>query len=277
MSTYAIGDIQGCYTELHNLLNEINFNEKNDQLWFAGDLVNRGPKSLQTLRFIKSLGASAKIVLGNHDLHLIAASKNIRPISNKDTIKEILTADDADELINWLKSRPLLLTDTDLGFTMVHAGIAPQWTLDAAKNFAKECESILQNEKIDDFLMHMYGDTPNIWSDSIEGYARQRFIINCFTRIRFCTINGTLDLDVKVAPGSQKKSLIPWYALPNRKTIDNKIIFGHWSTIHLGSENNFKKYNVYPIDTGCLWGGQLTAMRLDDEKIFSVTSEQSKL
>ena len=277
MSTYAIGDIQGCYTELQNLLNEINFNEKNDQLWFAGDLVNRGPKSLQTLRFIKSLGASAKIVLGNHDLHLIAASKNIRPISNKDTIKEILTADDADELINWLKSRPLLLTDTDLGFTMVHAGIAPQWTLDAAKNFAKECESILQNEKIDDFLMHMYGDTPNIWSDSIEGYARQRFIINCFTRIRFCTINGTLDLDVKVAPGSQKKSLIPWYALPNRKTIDNKIIFGHWSTIHLGSENNFKKYNVYPIDTGCLWGGQLTAMRLDDEKIFSVTSKQSKL
>ena len=277
MSTYAIGDIQGCYTELQNLLNEINFNEKNDQLWFAGDLVNRGPKSLQTLRFIKSLGVSAKIVLGNHDLHLIAASKNIRPISNKDTIKEILTADDADELINWLKSRPLLLTDTDLGFTMVHAGIAPQWTLDAAKNFAKECESILQNEKIDDFLMHMYGDTPNIWSDSIEGYARQRFIINCFTRIRFCTINGTLDLDVKVAPGSQKKSLIPWYALPNRKTIDNKIIFGHWSTIHLGTENNFKKYNVYPIDTGCLWGGQLTAMRLDDEKIFSVTSEQSKL
>ena len=277
MSTYAIGDIQGCYTELQNLLNEINFNEKNDQLWFAGDLVNRGPKSLQTLRFIKSLGASAKIVLGNHDLHLIAASKNIRPISNKDTIKEILTADDADELINWLKSRPLLLTDTDLGFTMVHAGIAPQWTLDAAKNFAKECESILQNEKIDDFLMHMYGDTPNIWSDSIEGYARQRFIINCFTRIRFCTINGTLDLDVKVAPGSQKKSLIPWYALPNRKTIDNKIIFGHWSTIHLGVENNFKKYNVYPVDTGCLWGGQLTAMRLDDEKIFSVTSEQSKL
>ena len=277
MSTYAIGDIQGCYTELQNLLNEINFNEKNDQLWFAGDLVNRGPKSLQTLRFIKSLGASAKIVLGNHDLHLIAASKNIRPISNKDTIKEILTADDADELINWLKSRPLLLTDTDLGFTMVHAGIAPQWTLDTAKNFANECESILQNEKIDDFLMHMYGDTPNIWSDSIEGYARQRFIINCFTRIRFCTIDGALDLDIKVAPGSQKKSLIPWYALPNRKTIDNKIIFGHWSTIHLGVENNFKKYNVYPVDTGCLWGGQLTAMRLDDEKIFSVTSEQSKL
>ena len=277
MSTYAIGDIQGCYTELQNLLNEINFNEKNDQLWFVGDLVNRGPKSLQTLRFIKSLGVSAKIVLGNHDLHLIAASKNIRPISNKDTIKEILTADDADELINWLKSRPLLFTDTDLGFTMVHAGIAPQWTMDTAKNFAKECESILQNEKIDDFLMHMYGDIPNIWSDSIEGYARQRFIINCFTRIRFCTINGALDLDVKVAPGSQKKSLIPWYALPNRKTIDNKIIFGHWSTIHLGTENNFKKYNVYPIDTGCLWGGQLTAMRLDDEKIFSVTSEQSKL
>jgi len=276
MSAYAIGDIQGCYYELQKLLNEINFDEKNDQLWFVGDLINRGPKSLQTIRFVKSLGDKAKVVLGNHDLHLLAVSKNIRPLSKKDTMKEILTADDIHELINWIKSRPLLITDNNLGFTMVHAGLAPQWTLENAKNLARECELILQSEKINDFLTLMYGDKPNIWSESLEGCDKQRFIINCLTRIRFCNSDGKLNLDAKVAPGMQKKSLIPWYALPNRKTLDEKIIFGHWSTIHLGNEKNFKKYNVYPIDTGCLWGGQLTAMRLEDEKIFSVPSEQPK-
>jgi len=276
MSAYAIGDIQGCYYELQKLLNEINFDEKNDQLWFVGDLINRGPKSLQTIRFVKSLGDKAKVVLGNHDLNLLAVSKNIRPLSKKDTMKEILTADDIHELINWIKSRPLLITDNNLGFTMVHAGLAPQWTLENAKNLARECELILQSEKINDFLTLMYGDKPNIWSESLEGCDKQRFIINCLTRIRFCNSDGKLNLDTKVAPGMQKKSLIPWYALPNRKTLDEKIIFGHWSTIHLGNEKNFKKYNVYPIDTGCLWGGQLTAMRLEDEKIFSVPSEQPK-
>ena len=276
MSAYAIGDIQGCYYELQKLLNEINFDEKNDQLWFVGDLINRGPKSLQTIRFVKSLGDKAKVVLGNHDLNLLAVSKNIRPLSKKDTMKEILTADDIHELINWIKSRPLLITDNNLGFTMVHAGLAPQWTLENAKNLARECELILQSEKINDFLTLMYGDKPNIWSESLEGCDKQRFIINCLTRIRFCNSDGKLNLDTKVAPGMQKKSLIPWYALPNRKTLDEKIIFGHWSTIHFGNEKNFKKYNVYPIDTGCLWGGQLTAMRLEDEKIFSVPSEQPK-
>jgi bis(5'-nucleosyl)-tetraphosphatase (symmetrical) len=276
VSTYAIGDIQGCYSELQNLLNEINFNEKKDRLWFSGDLVNRGPNSLQTLRFVKSLGTDAKVVLGNHDLHLLAASKNIRPLSKKDTINEILVANDANELIDWIKSRPLLITDTDLNFTMVHAGLPPQWTLGDAKKFAQESELLLRSEDLDNFLIQMYSDIPNIWTESLEGYDRQRFIINCFTRIRFCNDNGTLDLDTKVAPGDQNTSLTPWYSLPNRKTIDNKIIFGHWSTVHLGNEGNFKQYNVYPIDTGCLWGGQLTAIRLEDEKLFSVPSEQPK-
>ena len=276
MSTYAIGDIQGCYLELRNLLNEINFDNSNDQLWFVGDLVNRGPHSLQTLRFVKSLGTNAKVVLGNHDLHLLAVSKNIRPLSKKDTVKEILAAKDNEQLINWIKSRPLLITDSDLGFTMVHAGLAPQWTLEHAKKFAYECELILQSEKIDDFLTLMYSDKPNIWSESLNGYERQRFIINCFTRIRFCKNNGMLDFNTKIAPGGQKKSLTPWYALPKRKTIDNKIIFGHWSTVNLGNEENFKRYNVYPIDTGCLWGGKLTAIRLEDERMFSVPSKQQK-
>ena len=276
MSTYAIGDIQGCYSELQNLLNEINFDERRDELWFAGDLVNKGPKSLQTLRFIKALGVNAKITLGNHDLHLLAVAKNIRPLLKKDTIQEILAADDVKELIDWLKSRPLLITDDNLNFTMVHAGLPPQWSLENAKEFAKECELILQSEKINKLLAEMYGDTPNIWVNSLQDYAKQRFIINCFTRIRFCNSDGMLDFDTKVAPGKQNTSLIPWYSLPNRKTKDNKIIFGHWSTVHIGNEKNFKQYNVYPIDTGCLWGGRLTAMRLEDEKVFSVPSEQPK-
>ena len=276
MSTYAIGDIQGCYSELQNLLNEINFDERRDELWFAGDLVNKGPKSLQTLRFIKALGVNAKITLGNHDLHLLAVAKNIRPLLKKDTIQEILAADDVEELIDWLKSRPLLITDDNLNFTMVHAGLPPQWSLENAKEFAKECELILQSEKINKLLAEMYGDTPNIWVNSLQDYAKQRFIINCFTRIRFCNSDGMLDFDTKVAPGKQNTSLIPWYSLPNRKTKDNKIIFGHWSTVRIGNEKNFKQYNVYPIDTGCLWGGRLTAMRLEDEKVFSVPSEQQK-
>jgi len=276
MSTYAIGDIQGCYSELQNLLNEINFDERRDELWFAGDLVNKGPKSLQTLRFIKALGVNAKITLGNHDLHLLAVAKNIQPLLKKDTIQEILAADDVEELIDWLKSRPLLITDDNLNFTMVHAGLPPQWSLENAKEFAKECELILQSEKINKLLAEMYGDTPNIWVNSLQDYAKQRFIINCFTRIRFCNSDGMLDFDTKVAPGKQNTSLIPWYSLPNRKTKDNKIIFGHWSTVHIGNEKNFKQYNVYPIDTGCLWGGRLTAMRLEDEKVFSVPSEQQK-
>ena len=276
MSTYAIGDIQGCYSELQNLLNEINFDERRDELWFAGDLVNKGPKSLQTLRFIKALGVNAKITLGNHDLHLLAVAKNIQPLSKKDTIQEILAADDVKELVDWLKSRPLLITDDNLNFTMVHAGLPPQWSLENAKEFAKECELILQSEKINKLLAEMYGDTPNIWVNSLQDYAKQRFIINCFTRIRFCNSDGMLDFDTKVAPGKQNTSLIPWYSLPNRKTKDNKIIFGHWSTVHIGNEKNFKQYNVYPIDTGCLWGGRLTAMRLEDEKVFSVPSEQPK-
>lgn len=276
MSAYAIGDIQGCYSELQNLLNEINFDERRDELWFTGDLVNKGPKSLQTLRFIKALGVNAKITLGNHDLHLLAVAKNIQPLLKKDTIQEILAADDVKELIDWLKSRPLLITDDNLNFTMVHAGLPPQWSLENAKEFAKECELILQSEKINKLLAEMYGDTPNIWVNSLQDYAKQRFIINCFTRIRFCNSDGMLDFDTKVAPGKQNTSLIPWYSLPNRKTKDNKIIFGHWSTVHIGNEKNFKQYNVYPIDTGCLWGGRLTAMRLEDEKVFSVPSEQPK-
>jgi bis(5'-nucleosyl)-tetraphosphatase (symmetrical) len=274
MGTYAIGDLQGCYSELQDLLDKINFDENNDRLWFVGDLVNRGPESLDCLRFVKSLNENAKTVLGNHDLNLLAIGNEVRKPHKKDTVDEVLCADDVNELLTWLKNRPLLVNDPDLDFTMVHAGLAPQWALEQAIELAEETESLIKSDQFNGFLHHMYGDHPDTWSDSLIDYDRHRFIINCFTRIRYCDVNGKLDLYEKGAPGTQAESLIPWYAMPDRKTKNNKIIFGHWSTVHMGNEKNFKQYNVYPLDTGCLWDGELTAMRLEDEKLYSVPSRQ---
>jgi bis(5'-nucleosyl)-tetraphosphatase (symmetrical) len=277
MSTYAIGDLQGCYAELQDLLDKINFDATNDRLWFVGDLVNRGPESLKCLRFVKSLGVSAKTVLGNHDLHLLAIANKVRKPHRKDTLDDILNAEDSNELLGWVRNLPLLVHDTTLNFTMVHAGLPPQWTLEQAKELAQETESLFKSDQFDDFLLQMYGDKPDSWSESLEGYDRHRFIINCLTRMRYCYANGQLDLAAKNAPGKEDKQLITWYALADRKTKNNKIVFGHWSTVHLGSEHNFNQYNVYPLDTGCLWGGEMTAMRLEDEKLFSVASRQSKI
>jgi bis(5'-nucleosyl)-tetraphosphatase (symmetrical) len=277
MSTYAIGDLQGCYSELEELLDKINFDETNDQLWFAGDLVNRGPESLLCLRFIKSLGDKAKTVLGNHDLHLLAVANEVRKPHRKDTFDEILDAKDSKELFNWIRQQPLLINDTELNFTMIHAGLTPQWTLEQAKELAQETETLIQSKQFDDFIQNMYGDQPDTWSEKLKGDDKHRFIINCLTRMRYIDKHGKLDLKETCAPGKQKKSLIPWYALPDRKTKKEKIIFGHWSTVLLGNEKDFKQYNVYPLDTGCLWGGTLTAMRLEDEELFSVSSKQAKI
>tara|TARA_R110002073_G_C9481859_1_gene580112 strand:- start:3248 stop:4078 length:831 start_codon:yes stop_codon:yes gene_type:complete len=272
MSTYAIGDLQGCYAELQNLLDKINFDQTNDRLWFVGDLINRGPKSLECLRFVKSLGNSARTVLGNHDLHLLAVANNVRKPHRKDTLDEIMNAEDSDELLSWVRNLPLLECDTDLNFNMVHAGLPPQWSLSQAIELAQETETLLRSDQFDDFIQQMYGDLPNRWSEKLEGYDRHRFIINCLTRMRYCHADGQLDFTAKNAPGKEDKKLNPWYALKNRQTKKNKIIFGHWSTVHLGNEKNFKQFNVYPLDTGCLWGRDMTAMRLEDEKIFSVAS-----
>lgn len=277
MSTYAIGDLQGCYSELQDLLDKINFDENEDQLWFAGDLINRGPESLICLRFVKSLGKSAKVTLGNHDLHLLAVAYKVRKPHKKDTLDEIIEAKDADESLDWVRQQSLLVHDPDLDFTMVHAGLPPQWSLAQSIELAQETESLLQSKKFNDFIYHMYGDQPDVWSESLKGDDRYRFIINCFTRMRYCDANGKIDLNETGAPGTQSKSLIPWYALPERKTKKEKIIFGHWSTVTLRKETNFDQYNVYPLDTGCLWGGTLTAMRLEDEKLFSVPSRQPKI
>ena len=277
MSIYAIGDLQGCYQELIDLLNEINFDSSNDRLWFVGDLVNRGPESLKTLRFVKSLGHTAKTVLGNHDLHLLAVANKVRKAHREDTLTEIIEADDANDLFDWIRQQALLVNDTDSGFTMVHAGLAPQWSLDKAKELAKETEALIKSDRFNDFIHNMYGNQPHTWSDQLTGDARYRCIINCFTRIRYIDKHNKLNMKKKDAPGTQKTSLTPWYAIPKRKTNKDKIIFGHWSTVHLGNEKDFKQYLVYPLDTGCLWGRELTALRLEDEKMFHVPSRQPEV
>jgi len=271
MSIYAIGDIQGCFDELLRLLDTISFNEQSDQLWFAGDLVNRGPKSLETLRFVKSLGDSAITVLGNHDLHLLAASCAPKIANKKDSLLPILEAPDRDELIDWLRHRPLFHFNED--FCLVHAGLPPQWDFKRTQKMALLAEQALRGPDYRAFLKQMYGNKPNIWSSNLKGVEKLRFIINCFTRMRYCDVNGRLDF-VNSGPlgSSQPKSLVPWFEAPKRKNADMRIIFGHWSAL-----GYYEGPNCYAIDTGCLWGGQLTALKLGESvQRFSIDCPESK-
>ncbi|MFA5985443.1 MAG: symmetrical bis(5'-nucleosyl)-tetraphosphatase [Methylococcaceae bacterium] len=256
MAIYAIGDLQGCYDDLMRLLDRIAFNENDDQLWFAGDLVNRGPKSLETLRFIKSLGDSAVSVLGNHDLHLLAASCEPKIANKQDTLIPILEASDCEELIDWLRYRPFFHFNHE--FCMLHAGLPPQWDFDKTKEMAWLAEQALQSPDYKVFLKKMYGNKPNVWSSRLKNAERIRFVINCFTRMRYCDVDGRMDFTNSGTPGSQPKHLIPWFQVPKRKSQDMRIIFGHWSTL-----GYYEGDNCYGIDTGCLWGGQLTALKLD--------------
>jgi bis(5'-nucleosyl)-tetraphosphatase (symmetrical) len=259
MAVYAIGDIQGCYDELLELLANLRFDREHDRLWFVGDLVNRGPKSLETLRFVQGLGQNAITVLGNHDLHLLAAAYGIRPDSiDGDTLEPILAAPDRDALIDWLRHQPLLHYDGELGYLMVHAGLPPQWDLKLAQRCAGEVETVLRGDRLESFLSRMYGNKPKQWSTELDGWDRLRFIINCFTRMRYCDRNGRLDLKSSGPPGSQPEGYYPWFEIPARASGDINIIFGHWSTLRPSDTPG-----VYPIDQGCLWGGQLTALRID--------------
>ncbi len=255
MAVWAIGDLQGCYDELQGLLEQIAFDPRHDTLWFAGDLVNRGPRSLDTLRFVHRLNAIT--VLGNHDLHLLASAHIPRYRKHKDTLQQIMEADDGPELLDWLRHRPLLHHDRHSGYTLIHAGLPPQWDFDTAMACAAEVETVLRGPGFMDFLENMYGNHPNIWSDKLEGHDRLRFITNCLTRLRYCDANGRLALEHKGPPGSQPKHLKPWFEWP-RKSADMNILFGHWSTLGAWDGNG-----VHALDTGCLWGGKLTAMRLD--------------
>jgi len=266
MATYVIGDIQGCFDSLRHLLDKFAYAPETDQLWFAGDLVNRGPASLEVLRFVRSLGNSAVVVLGNHDLHLLAVAAGAR-VSRHDTLDAVLNADDRDELLDWLRQQPLLHEANDGSIAMLHAGLAPQWTLTQARACAREVESALRQSNWRELLGDMYGDQPDLWNDQLTGMERLRFIINCYTRLRYCDVHGRLQLRDKGTPGSQSPQLLPWFAVPTRATRDVELIFGHWSTL---GQVHWPEHRVYGIDTGCLWGGSLTALRLDDRRLFSL-------
>lgn len=260
MAVFAIGDVQGCHDDLMRLLERVAFDPAEDRLWFAGDLVNRGPASLAVLRFVKGLGERAVSVLGNHDLHLLAVAAGTAKLRKNDTLDEILEAPDRDELLHWLRRRPLLHHDPGLGYTLVHAGLPPQWDLKQAQTCAQELEAVLRGSKHADFFRDMYGDEPKRWDPRLAGMDRLRFIVNCFTRLRYCNKAGDLDLKAKGAPGTQPEGYLPWFEIPGRASAGLHLLFGHWSTL-----GDISSHNVYPLDTGCVWGGRLTALRLDGD------------
>ncbi|MFC1602631.1 symmetrical bis(5'-nucleosyl)-tetraphosphatase [Pseudomonadota bacterium] len=267
MATYAIGDVQGCYNELQQLLEKIKFNPADDTLWFVGDLVNRGPHSLEVLRFVKGLGSAAVTVLGNHDLHLLAISQgNARYKDKAHTLDPILNADDREELIDWLRSCPLMHHDARLNFSMLHGGLPPQWDLSTALGLADEMHNALTGPGFHDYCQQMYGNKPAAWSDDLQGMERLRFITNCMTRMRYCDQKGRPALKEKGAPGSQENGYLPWFEHPHRATRKERIVFGHWSTL-----GYHKSENVWSIDTGCLWGGSLTALKLRKKKKLKPT------
>jgi len=268
MATYVIGDIHGCLDQLQDLLNKIHYNQQQDTLWFTGDLVNGGPKSLETLRFIKDLPTSTICVLGNHDLTLlgVAAGKIIHPQDRKFGLESILTASDRDALLEWLRWRPLAHYDATFNALLVHAGVIPQWDIVEIQQHSHEMEAVLRSDLADHFFANMFGNTPDEWDPKLSGSDRYRFIHNCFTRIRFCDPQGKIELDSKGDINSAPPGFYPWYTIANRKTADINIIFGHWAAL-LGNAN---VANIYAIDTGCVWGHELTALRLDDWQKFSV-------
>ena len=266
MATYAVGDIQGCFEPLQQLLTQVAFNPDLDRLWLAGDLVNRGPASLEVLRFVKNLDRSAQIVLGNHDLHFLAVAEGVRKASRSDTLDQLIAAPDLPELMAWLRAQPLLHRDKSLGYTMVHAGIPPMWSVKKAEKRAREVEAVLQSGDYRRFLKAMYGNEPSGWRKGLKGMKRLRVITNYFTRMRFCDADGNLDLDNKSAPNAVTLGYAPWFALLNRKTAEDQVLFGHWAAL----EGHSSHPNAIALDTGCVWGGCLTMMRLEDRQRFQV-------
>lgn len=254
---YAIGDIQGCAAELRALVAKIGFSSDRDQLWFVGDLVNRGPHSLEALRYVRSLGENAVVVLGNHDLHLLAVAFSGETARKGDTLDEVLAAPDSDKLLEWLLQRPLAHFDAERSDLLVHAGLVPQWTVAQALELAREVEQALRSDA-GAFLRRMYGDQPDHWSETLAGVARLRFTVNVLTRLRMCTPDGRFDLKVKGPPAEARSGLLPWFEIRDRASRDARIIFGHWSA--LGYIN---AHGVVGLDTGCVWGGSLTAFNLD--------------
>ena len=266
MAIYAIGDVQGCYEELARLIDKLRFDPSHDELWFVGDLVNRGPRSVDVLRLVRGLENTATVVLGNHDLHLLAAREN--PDRADDCLRRILAADDADELLHWLRHRPLAHYRPDLNTLMVHAGIDPAWDPLTVVKLAREVEKMLRGATYTEFFRAMYSDEPAHWSTDLTGIERIRFIVNCLTRIRFCYADGTLDFVHKGPPDEVAAPLIPWFDLPDRTSQSVRVVCGHWSALGL-----LQRPDVLMIDTGCVWGHQLTAVRIDGPvKVVSVAA-----
>jgi bis(5'-nucleosyl)-tetraphosphatase (symmetrical) len=271
MSVYVIGDVQGCYSELRRLLDKIQFDQTRDQLWFCGDLVNRGPESLQTLHFVRSLGNAAVTVLGNHDLHLLAIYYTQKKIRASDSLAAILKSTDCEDLMHWLQARPLVHYDSNLRFLLVHAGVHADWDLDQTLENAGEIEQLLQGEDNRELLKKMYGNKPDRWSNDLTGIDRWRCIINVLTRMRFIRADGRLDYKAKGSPGEHvEQQLTPWFEMNRRLDQSIRIAFGHWSTLRLGAYGQ-----NYAVDGGCVWGGEFTALRIDisQPQWFSINCE----
>src|SRR5574341_601943 len=269
MARYAIGDIQGCIVALRQLVELVRFDPAVDKLWFVGDLVNRGPESLAVLRYVKGLGDAAVTVLGNHDLHLLAIAAGVSRPGRKDTLQEVLVAPDRAELLAWLRHRPLLYQEGE--FVLVHAGLLPQWTVQAATKLAREVEAVLRGNGYREFLRELYeGRLPDRWSDDLAGVARLGVVINALTKLRVCTAGGTMALSFKAELEQVPPNLLPWFQAPNRQSTDVTVVCGHWSALGLHLQDK-----VIAVDTGCVWGRPLTAVRLEDRQVFQVACAAS--
>ena len=270
LATYAIGDIQGCFGALTRLLERCAFNPAHDKLWLVGDLVNRGPRSLETLRFVRDLGAAAVTVLGNHDLSLLMAAEGFGKKGKGDTLDEILAAPDRQQLLDWLRQQPLCHVEGD--YCLVHAGLLPQWTADRARSLAAEVEMALTGADWRELLANMWGSEPASWDDGLEGWPRLRVIINAMTRMRFCSPDGVMDFKVKGELAKAPAGFVPWFDVPGRRSAQTVLVTGHWSALGLRVQPN-----LLALDSGCLWGGPLSAIRLEDRALFQVDSSPDEI
>jgi len=268
VTTWAIGDLQGCYDELRDLLDRVAFDPARDVLWLVGDLVNRGPHSLEVLRFVRSLGAGARTVLGNHDLHLLAIRYGGHTPNRGDTFGDLLAAPDCDELCDWLRHQPFLVSEPDIGYVMAHAGIPHIWSRKQAEAFASEVEAVLRGDGLAEYCKALYGNRPDCWDESLKGMDRWRIITNYFTRMRLIDKKGRLDFAYKGPVAHAPKGWSPWYEQRARKPLKETVLFGHWASL----EGHTGRAGIVALDTGCVWGRTLTAMNLDDGSFVSVPS-----
>lgn len=263
MAIYAIGDLQGCFEPLERLLKSIAFDASRDRLWFVGDLVNRGPDSLACLRFVKGLGDVAITVLGNHDLHLLCVGEGVERTRKRDTLDDVLAAPDRAELLAWLRHRKLFHAEER--HALVHAGLLPEWSVERAAELAREVEGVLRGPDYRAFLERLYGDEPSRWSDSLSGIERWRTVVNAMTRLRVCDAGGAMVLGFKGEPGEASEGWIPWFDMPMRASRDHTLVCGHWSALGVCMRND-----LLSLDSGCVWGRALTAVRLHDHALFQV-------